>query len=236
MIISMEQSGFIILRHVNSEQTNNYWNYCYDCIRKYYPENLILIIDDNSNYEFIKERSLYKTTIINSEYLGRGELLPYYYYLHNKLFDTALILHDSTFINTHIYMNVNKYKILWDFEHHWDQIEDETNMINLFNDKELLSFYETKDLWKGCFGCMSIITHDYLTYINNKYDISKLLDVITSRYNRCSFERVIACLLQKHQQNEPLFGDIFNYCPYGIHFNDRDNYKHLPLIKVWTGR
>ena len=133
-------------------------------------------------------------------------------------------------------MNVNKYKILWDFEHHWDQIEDETNMINLFNDKELLSFYETKDLWKGCFGCMTIITHDYLTYINNKYDISKLLDVITSRYNRCSFERVIACLLQKHQQNEPLFGDIFNYCPYGIHFNDRDNYKHLPLIKVWTGR
>jgi hypothetical protein len=232
----MEQTGFIILRHVNSEQTNTYWNLCYDCIRKYYPEHLILIIDDNSNYEYIKERSLYKTTIIKSEYPGRGELLPYYYYLHNKLFDTAFILHDSVFINTYIDLSVNKYKIIWDFEHHWDQIEDETNMIKMFNDEELLIFYENKDLWKGCFGCMTIITHEYLTYINNKYDISKLLDVINTRYNRCSFERVIACLLQKHEKNESLLGNIHMYCPIGHSFSEKDIYKHLPIIKVWTGR
>jgi hypothetical protein len=58
--------GFIILRHVNNDVTNNYWNKCYDCIRKYYPENFILIIDDNSNYTYVKEHiALYKTTIIN---------------------------------------------------------------------------------------------------------------------------------------------------------------------------
>ena len=39
-------------------------------------------------------------------------------------------------------------------------------------------------------------SHDYLTKINNKYDISKLLDCITTRYNRCSFERVIGCLME----------------------------------------
>jgi len=48
----------------------------------------------------------------------------------------------------------------------------------------------------GCFGGMSIITHDYLKFIHKRYDISKLLNVVLNRYNRMSFERVIGCLLQ----------------------------------------
>ena len=232
----MTQIGFIILRHVNNEFTNKYWIKCVNSIRQYYPENNILIIDDNSNYEYITEETLYKTTIINSEYPKRGELLPYYYYLHNKLFDIAVIIHDSVFINKYIDMNVNTYKLIWEFAHNWDQIEDETRMINVFNDLELKEFYENKNLWTGCFGCMSIITHDYLTYINNKYDISKLLDYVQNRYNRCSFERVIACLLQKEGKKETLLGNIHEYCTWGIHFNEIDNYKKLPLIKCWSGR
>jgi hypothetical protein len=229
--------GFIILRHVNNEVTNNYWNICYHCIRKYYPENLILIIDDNSNYTYVKEdKQLYNTTIINSEYPKRGELLPYYYYLHNKLFDVAIVLHDSVFINKYIDITVDKYKLLWEFEHDWDQIADETKMINVFNDTELLEFYRNKALWKGCFGCMTIIEHDYLLYINSKYDISKLLDYIVTRQNRMSFERVFACLLQKHAEKTTLLGNIHDYCRWGITFNEIDNYKHLPIIKVWTGR
>ena len=231
-----EQIGFIILRHVNNELTNKYWIKCVNSIRQYYPENKILIIDDNSNYEYITEETLYKTTIINSEYPKRGELLPYYYYLHNKQFDVAVIIHDSVVINRYIDMSVEKYKFLWEFEHYWDQIEDETKMIKIFNDLELKEFYENKHLWKGCFGGMSIITHDYLTYINNKYDISKLLDYVLNRYNRCSFERVIACLLQKEGKNETLLGNIHNYCKWGFNFNEIDNYKHLPLIKFWSGR
>ena len=232
----MKELGFIILRHVNNELTNKYWILSYNSIRKYYPENKILIIDDNSDYKFITNEPLYKTTIINSEYPKRGELLPYYYYLQNKLFDTAVIIHDSVFINKYIDMTVDKYKIIWEFEHNWDQIIDETRMIKLFNDKELLNFYENKNLWKGCFGGMSIITYDYLTDINNKYDISKLLECVLNRYNRCSFERVIACLLQINGKKETLLGNIHNYCPWGIKFNKKDNYSHLPLIKVWTGR
>ena len=197
-------TGFIVLRHVRDKLTNIYWNHCYNCIRKYYPEYLILIIDDNSNYKYIQKRILYKTRIINSRYRGRGELLPYYYYLHNKLFDNAVIIHDSVFINRHIDTNVDKYKLIWEFEHHWDQIKDETKMIMLFNDVELLNFYKNKDLWKGCFGGMSIITHDYLMDVNNKYNISKLLDHVLTRFNRCSFERVIACLLQKNEKKETL--------------------------------
>lgn len=232
----MKTVGFIILRHVNNEITNKYWITCIESIRQFYPDNDILIIDDNSDYNFITNETLYKTTIINSEYPKRGELLPYYYYLHHKLFDVAIIIHDSIIINKFIDISVNNYKFLWEFEHDWDQIADETNMINIFNDKELTAFYENKQLWKGCFGGMSIISHDYLTYINHKYDISKLLQLVLSRYNRCSFERVIACLLQKEGPKETLLGNIHEYCKWGIPFNEINEYKHLPLMKFWTGR
>jgi hypothetical protein len=228
--------GFIILRHVNNESTNKYWIRSYNSIRKYYHENKILIIDDNSDYNFITDEKLYNTSIINSEYPKRGELLPYYYYLHNKLFDIAVIIHDSVFINKYIDLSVENYKFLWEFEHHWDQIEDERRIIDIFNDSELREFHENKQLWKGCFGGMSIITHDYLTYINNKYDISKLLYCINNRYNRCSFERVIACLLQKEGNKQTLLGNIHKYCPWGIKFNEIDKYTDLPIIKIWTGR
>ena len=228
--------GFIILRHVNSEFVNQYWIKCYNSIRKYYPENHIIIIDDNSNKTYITPLQLYKTTIIHGEYPRRGELLPYYYYLHNKLFDTAVIIHDSVFINSYIDLTVDKYKILWEAEHDWDQIEDETKMITLFNDPALSNFYNNKQLWKVCLGCMSIITHDFLTHINSKYDISKLLNCVLTRYNRISLERVIGCILQKEAPKQTLLGNIHRYCPYGLSINKIDNYQHLPIIKVWTGR
>lgn len=205
--------GFIVLRHVNNELTNKYWIKCYDCIRKHYPENEIIIIDDNSNYEFITHKDLYKTLIINSEYHQRGELLPYYYYLRNKLFDTAIILHDSVFlmkpINSKIIENIKTVRFLWHFQPHIPVEEEmptsilmpktlgaqqkQLQMINLYNDKGLIDFFDLK-LWNGCFGGMSIISQTFLVDLNNKYDLSKLLDVIFNRAERQCFERVIGCL------------------------------------------
>uniref|UniRef100_A0A6C0ENY9 Glycosyltransferase 2-like domain-containing protein n=1 Tax=viral metagenome TaxID=1070528 RepID=A0A6C0ENY9_9ZZZZ len=228
--------GFIILRHVNNSNTNNYWIKCYDSIRHFYPDNYILIIDDNSDYTFVTDKLLTNTTIIQSEYPKRGELLPYYYFLRNKLFDTAVILHDSVFIQTKFNTSINKYKLLWEFEHNSDQILDETKMITAFEDEELLYFYNNKSLWKGCFGGMTIITHDFLTHVNSKYDFNKLLNLVLNRYNRCSFERVLACLLQKEHTKETLFGNIHMYCKWGIPFKDANNYPNLPVVKVWTSR
>jgi len=110
-------------------------------------------------------------------------------------------------------------------------------MIHSFGDSELIEFYENKDLWKGCFGGMSVISHDYLTEVNNKYEIGKLLEFVLNRYNRCSFERVIGCLLQKNEKMESLFGNINRYCSdFDVSFDNRDKYRHQPIIKVWTGR
>jgi hypothetical protein len=244
-----EVLGFIILRHVNNDLTNKYWIHCYECIRRFYPENPILIIDDNSHYSFIseaEESSLYKTRIIRSEYPKRGELLPYHYYLRNKFADAAVILHDSVFIHTYIdfLSNTAAYKFIWHFEHYWDQIEDETKMIRLLQAAgekqaagELLSFYENKALWKGCFGAMSVIRHEFLQAVDAKYEFTtKLLDCVKERYNRCSFERVVACIFQKEAAQTTLLGKIHDYMPWGITFDSRQNFCHLPIIKVWTGR
>ena len=91
--------GFIMLRYVNDPNANCLWMHCYDCIRKFYPENLILIIDDNSKPEYMLSKKLYKTLLLNSEFPQRGEVLPYYYYIQSKLFDIAVIIHDSVFVN-----------------------------------------------------------------------------------------------------------------------------------------
>ena len=233
-------TGFIILRHVNSDITNKYWIESYNCIRKLYPENAIVIIDDNSNYDYITNITVHNTTIINSEYKGCGELLPYYYYSLNKWFDQAVIIHDSVFIKKMIDFSVDKCKILWSFEHWYDNMQMEIYLISLLdNNAELINFYNNKELWKGCFGGMSIISHDYLKFVNDKYNFSKLLEHVRTREYRCYFERVISTILQcnHNHYNKFLLGDIHNYCNWGYTF---DQYitepLDLPIIKVWTGR
>lgn len=238
--------GFIILRHISSELTEKYWYKCYESIRLYYPENPILIIDDNSVRQYITSSNyvLYNTTVVNSEYPSRGELLPYIYYLRYPFAQRMVILHDSVFINNGSipWNSVTTYRSLWSFEHYWDQIEDETYIIkNAFkDDSDLLKFHSEKHRWKGCFGAMSVISYEYLNKINSKYNLLNLVPYITSRHNRCSFERIIACIMQKEDEttnkNESFFGIIHTYCPWGMTFNDIEKYRHLPLIKVWSGR
>ena len=132
---------------------------------------------------------LYNTIIIQSEYPGRGEVLPYFYYLHNKLFDTAVIIHDSVFINKKLNLEVKNFKFLWKFNNNIaSQEKDEINLIKyLNNNRFLLKFYNKRDYWSGCFGGMVVINHTYLKYIDTIYNIGNLLNCIKTRYNRCSF-------------------------------------------------
>jgi hypothetical protein len=229
--------GFVVLRHVNSQRTNRYWNHCYRCIRRYYPENHILFIDDNSMVEFVStEQVLTNTTTINSAYPGRGELLPYIYYLQYPLFETAVFLHDSVFVNQFVDFTVDRCRFLWDFRHEFDLPLKESAIIQSLGDPALLDFYWRKHEWRGCFGGMVSITHEYLKEVNDRYDLTRLLPIITDRAGRMLLERVIACILQKNSTQQPLLGDIHVYCPWGITFEEKDKFQHLPLIKVWSGR
>jgi len=239
--------GFIILRNVRDTVTGEYWKLSYLCIRKFYPENHIIIIDDNSNYNFIDlpfQKQLYNTIIIRSDYPARGEILPYYYFLQYSLFSTACIIHDSVFINARLDMTVDKYKFLLDFKCHSSEYEnEEIRMINMLkNNTEIKNFYNKKHLWKGCFGVMTIITQKHLRDINNKHDIFSLFPLIQTRRARICFEMVFACILQYNYKRPSLLGDISKYCKWGLKYEDikkeLSNLSNirLPLIKVWTGR
>lgn len=233
----MTSLGFFILRHVTDEKTGKLWKHCYNCIRKFYMYNNIIIIDDNSNYDYIDiedENKLMNTFIIKSDFHKRGELLFYHYYLRNKLFDTAVFLHDSVFLNNFFDFKCNEYKFLWNIGHALDVPDNELRLLSVYNDPELIEFYNKRELWDGAFGTMMIVKHSFLRRVNEKYDLSKLLEFVSTKDDRKACERVIPCIFQKEAPMETLLGGIHDYCQCGD--SDTTNYKHLPIIKVWTDR
>ena len=256
----MDNYGFIMTRHVNSEKTNNYWNQCIKCIRKFYPNTKIVVIDDNSNYDFVKAQHEYKNVeIIQSEYKGRGELLPYYYYYKNKFFENAFIIHDSIFIHKRI--DFEKIKAidvlpLWHFNPDKENVHNSLQLISSFRNQFLLyknltlsdiSILGRRPEWYGCFGVQSYINHNFLTRIANKYNLFTLLNKVKTRPDRCCLERIFGLIFHLEsgvtQKYKSLFGNIHDYnssfdYTYDKYKHDLTVKKKLPksIIKVWSGR
>ena len=137
--------GFIITRHVNSQKTNEYWNRCVCFLNRFYPKRRIIIIDDNSNQEFVKGFKEYMNLeIIQSEFPGRGELLPYYYLYHHRFFPFAVIIHDSVFFHRRIpFEKFSKIDAmpLWNFNSDTDNCTNSFRLIrNMKNKKQLYPF------------------------------------------------------------------------------------------------
>jgi hypothetical protein len=247
-------------RHVNSQKTNNYWNHSVKCINKFYPKTKIIIIDDNSNYDYVKKEYDYKNVeIIQSEYKGRGELLPYYYFYKHKFFENAFIIHDSIFIHKRI--NFDKLKNmdvlpLWHFNPDKENFNNSLQLVSNFKNPFLL--YPNLTLnnqmilgrqpeWYGCFGVQSYINHKFLVKIADKYNLFTLLNKVTSRPDRCCLERIFGVIFNIESGNtkkfKSLFGNIHEYnsafdYTYEKYKYDLQVRKKLPrvVIKVWTGR
>lgn len=240
--------GFVIIRHVNNKITDYYWKECYTCIRKFY--NLpILIIDDSSDKNYLNE-NIHLTNcsvIYDKEYKGRGEFLAYYYFHLLKPFDTAVILHDSMFIQSPISFELQSnepFRLLWSMPHHFDYdiLTQIHSLIQVFpNSADLLHFYEDKTKWGGAFGVSMIVNWSYLDEINKK---SKLFDVllpkITDKGYRCALERILGLLLYYYHPSQPSshFGPIHSYIKWDTSFMDylTKDHSQYPLVKVWSGR
>lgn len=250
--------GFIITRHVNSETTNKYWNQSVKLIRTFYPFIKIVIIDDNSNYQYIKADFNYKNVeIIQSEYPGRGELLPYLYYLKNKWFDNAVILHDSVFIHKRIPFEKLTCNVipLWHHEYDKDNLQNLMRISSILKNSGLIKnklhlsdkiLGINSDNFNLCFGVQSYIKLKFLEMLEFKYKISNLVYVIKNRNDRCSLERIMGLLFfteyLKHIHNKSLLGHInrhhkaFSY-NYDTYLNDLQKKKiYGVFVKVWTGR
>jgi hypothetical protein len=250
--------GFIITRHVNSETTNKYWNQSVKLIRTFYPLIKIVIIDDNSNYQYIKADFDYiNIETIQSEYPGRGELLPYVYYLKYKWFDSAIILHDSVFIHKRIPFERLKCNVMPLWHHEYDK-ENLNNLLRISSTLKNNGFIKHRlqksdkilglesDNFNLCFGVQSYIKLKFLEILEFKYKISNLVYAIKNRKDRCGLERIMGLLFfteyLKYYPQKSLLGHInshhnsFRY-NYDTYLNDLQNKKiHGICIKVWTGR
>ena len=197
--------GFIIIRYVIDDKTNNFWTECYKSIRKFY-KNKIVIIDDNSKKEFIKEIPLENTIIVNSEYPKRGEFLPYYYYYYNKYFDRAVVFHDGIkvkrYFNYGNIFNYNGYGKLFLFENNFYKMDLDFYKKfcdNIKNGDKILKYHnENINNLTGCFGIMYVIDHAFLVKIEEEYNFLNLIHYINTRKKRQTLERFSATLFEKY--------------------------------------
>lgn len=254
----MDSFGFIITRHVNSEATNKYWNHSVKILRRLYPKRKIIIIDDNSNQDFVKADFNYNNLqIIQSEFPGRGELLPYYYFIKHKFFENAVIMHDSVFIHKRInFDNLRGKKVLplWHFHSDNENINNSIKISSVLLNSHILQdklrdeikIGLPQDNWYGCFGVQAYINHDFLLHIENKYKITNMVYSVLNRPDRCCLERIMGCIFNNECplciKIKSLFGDIsqhhnwrkYTFDKYIAHLK-KGTTPHV-AVKVWTGR
>jgi len=215
--------GFIMIRYVNSIVTNESWIECYNSIRKFY-KNDIIIIDDNSDINFLTDIQTVNCRVIQSEYPRRGEFLPYYYYIKNKFFNRAVVIHDSMIFRKYYdfsnIKNYNNFSRLFYFPNN-----DYNNDITYFKDMSkflkngnMLYQYHIKNIKNliGCFGICYVIDYNYIVDIEKRYNISNLINYVDTRSKRQTLERFLSCLfdmdrtISKFKTCTDLLGSIHN--------------------------
>jgi len=212
----MKSVGFIIPTFCKTIEDGNVCKFCIDSIRKFYPNNQIIIINDYSYIDIEKIFQNYKNiNVVLSLNKGGADVCIYEYYLNNKPFDVAVIMNDSMFFENKIedIENYSTIKPLWHATNHiieWDIIKEPVTQFNIENNivshSDLIIYYikkyfngtrfgdyaldlyiNHKNKWSGFFCLSCIINHDFLKELDNKTCICKLLkELNTNRTRRVS--------------------------------------------------
>lgn len=244
---------FVILRNIRMTRDNDLWMSSYQSIRKFYT-NKIVIIDDNSTINTVNGK-LVNTEIIQSEYNGAGEILPYYYFLTNKWADTMIFLHDSMFLHRPFTKNEldGTVRFHWHFTNKTDTSNDrkvKTYLSMLANNEPLLEFFDQPDNnWIGCFGGAAIIDLSVVSKMEELYSLFSILILyIRSRKDRETFERILGFVLFYEKMLDDLLSNFGNIVQYPGAFESQINTPEqgayaigqkgydTAIIKVWRGR
>lgn len=249
--MSMADVGFIILRHVTSRMTDMYWKECYRCIRRWYPQAPVMIVDDSSSEWLQEDLMMTRCTVVyDRENPGRGELLPYLYFHRLKPFRRAIIVHDSVFLQAPLKIGeAEGIQFLWSIPHHFDYsiLQEIRGLIDALPSsvrEEVHELYGRKDKWCGAFGVMSVVSWELLNEIVERYDLfRRWLPLLQKRDDRSALERVLGLVFYHHAANgspvaASLHGDILKYIHWGVSFTDwlKGGYEQYPVMKVWSGR
>ena len=245
--------GFIVTRNINNDTDKKYWRECVSSIRKYYKEEKIIVIDDNSSLKTDIEKEtkeFYNLEIVISEYLGAGEVLGYYYGWKYRPFKKFAVIHDSMFLQGKLPDN-ETIKFLWHFDTYLGggiDAKNDTNVtfINFCNQQDkLFNLYFNKNEWVGCFGASSLITLDFVDVLFSKYNFLNCIKNVKVRHDREAMERVFALIVLLEnpllKNNPSLFGNILTDYPnaYAIkwhHYSQGFRNPNVAVNKVWSGR
>ena len=251
-----------ITRHMCNDNSSKYWIQNYENIRKFYKNIKIIIIDDNSKDEYLKKsKDEYlkndknnNIEFIYTKHLGRGEILPYYYFSNSNEKKYALILHDSIVMEKeiHRFIEEKEYMSLWSFFSRTERQDNIKYFEFLFkneieNINEYVELFKS-DKWRGVFGGMSIISNKLVCALKDKYNIFEIsMSKINTRKGRKVFERMLGLILHKEGINtyESLLGNIQHWCKnhynkwWNISLNEymsKNKKNECILSKIWTGR
>jgi len=243
---------FVILRHLRTAQDNMLWTEAYQSIRTYYT-NRIIIIDDNSQVNTFNG-SLVNTEVLESEYRGAGEILPYYYFFQYKWADRMIILHDSMSLQRPFRPSELEGEIRFHWHFSMKEKAYHTKIALQFSSMRqhqgLLAFLnDESSQWRGCFGGAACVSYDAVEHLEKKYGFfSTLVLAIKTRKDREAFERMLGAVtfFEKMVEMETCstFGDIIRYP--GAFTENRNkeatarqiqeaNYD-TAILKLWRGR
>ncbi|MCE5318633.1 MAG: hypothetical protein LLG04_14875 [Parachlamydia sp.] len=240
---------FVILTHAKDDRSCFLWKRSYDSIRKFYPSQTIVIIDDNSPQPPSLE-GLENVCMIRGEHPGAGELLPYIYFLKYQWAEKMIFLHDSMFLIRPFTRQElgNSVKFHWHFsDHRWDSATPiEELLAHLENSEELIYFRNHESNWVGCFGVASMINITVLQELEAKYGFtSRLKDVVHTRDQRMALERVFGIMLgneKLYTMDSPSnFGRIHDF-PLAFTFIEEQALDEIhssypgAIFKTWHGR
>ena len=213
--------GFIIPTYCKTNQHLDVLKYCIKSIRNFYPTNKIIIINDFSLIDiskpFINDLNI---NIIMSTQKGAADTSAYEYFYNNKVFDTAVIMHDSMFFENKVEIDkIENILPLWHATNHrkeWDTTKvPRTQIPDIFKNevtthsehiiihikrilgdteftKYALDLYKQKERWSVTFGPSVIISHNFLTELQEKTNILSLFKQLYTNWQRRIAESVLS--------------------------------------------
>jgi hypothetical protein len=260
----LPELAIIFPRHVRNPNHKDLWKECLKCARTHYKDVPIVIIDDNSIPDLIEplcedqQWMMHNVTVVNTDFIGAGEMLPYYYFYKLRPARKAIIISDSMFIqkpfDDSLINNIVDIKFLWSFEYyclpdcyktHLEFYYKQIHLLSNLKEGAGISDLYASQKWVGCFGSASIITLDFLDKLEQKYNFVQIVKHIHNRDMRQLLERVVGlvAIYEKQEWSRAdisIFGDIFTY-PNAFN-NTYADYKNnqvdpkLYIAKCWNSR
>lgn len=248
--------GFIIPSCLHTNEHLSALDKCIDSIRTFHNNVRIVIILDHTSKINIQGRYRYNVIIEKDTPKVPADMLTYHFYHIKRYFPYAIILQDSMYLKKPFDIEgVKNIQYLWHFTNHrvhWTTINEPKTQSNVdkgivthddlikhcfttFKEQGFIDYCkeynENKNRWSGCFGCLSIISNDFLDILEWKTGITEIMMNMKTYRMRKAMESIFALACQYtmgkeiHESYGGLFCDGISYtCNMKSHIWEKVSY------------